>query len=230
MTTLGQRIARATQPSTAKIADAAGRSVLGLAFSDDWRGAIANINEKIDALELRRAELAEQRRGLLLGEDETALSRAENDLAAIDRDLARLRDARDLAAERARRQEEAEAGEAHARAIAEWERGNEELAALAARADALTRETGETVARLAELAERQAKQCPRDLGGHPGDRPLGSGRTLVAAQIQLSVSGVPCGINPPWRDVPTAVSTVTAGIEWARHELARSNAPRKSAA
>ncbi len=219
-------------PATATIARAADQSTVALALTRNWRVALQSIAEKIDGKEAARADLVAQRRDMLLldldgAADPKALARVENDIAAVDRDLSRLRDARSLAAERAEIDEAAERRQAEAHALAKWEGGNAELQALAEHADDITREAAGVFTRLAELAEAQAAGCPIPLDGAPSDRPLGQGRVTHAIQVQLAFAGVGfarSGIGfMPWReaDVPTAKSTVAAGLAWARAELAR---------
>jgi hypothetical protein len=224
VTTIVQRFARVTQPSIAKVAGAAGLSVLGLALSDDWGAAVESIARKIDAAETKRADLSSQRSELLLGSDETALTRVENEIAAIDRELFRLRDARDLAAERAKRQAEAEAREAYGRALVAWEAGNAEMSELAEETGALLAKAAARCVELTEMAERQAKTCPVELPGYSDVRPLGAGRTVTALQTLFAKAGVSWarhGIIVPWQAVPSLGETIKDGIEWARAEVQR---------
>lgn len=227
MTPLEKLVERYSAPGVAKIANAAGQNAIALAVTKNWSSALQAIAEKIDAAETRRAELVQRRRSLLLDEGaEKEIARAESELAAVDRDLSRLRDARELAAEREGAQRQVDEREAHARAVAEWERGNAELAALAERADALAREAAETFGALADMAERQANACPKSLPGQPADRLLGAGRALMACRRTLAASNAatawawPYGVIP-YPPPPTIAPTIRDAIQWARNELNR---------
>jgi len=223
-------------PATATIARAADQSTVALALTRNWRHALQTIAEKIDGKEAARADLVAKRRDLLVqeldGEPAAAkeLTRVETEIAAVDRDLARLRDARGLAAERTEADETAARRQAAADAMRAWESGNTELQALAERADELARLAADAFLKAADAAERQAAACPVPLDGAPSDRPLGQGRIAHAIQTQMAVAGVGfarSGIGfMPWReaDVPTAKSTVAAGLAWARAEIQRRGA------
>lgn len=225
MTPLEKLVERYSAPGVAKIANAAGQNAIALAVTKNWSSALQAIAEKIDAAESRRAELVQRRRSLLLDEGaEKEIARAESELAAVDRDLSRLRDARELAAEREGAQRQADEREAHARAVAEWERGNAELVALAGRADALAREAAETFGALADMAERQANACPGvGLGPNAADRLLGRGRAATACRWALAGAGAawasPVGGVVPYPPPPGAAETIRAGLAWARREL-----------
>ncbi len=223
MTTIAQRFARVTQPSIAKVAAAAGLSVLGLAITNDMRGAIESIVAKIDAAESRRAEIEARRKELLLGDDEAELTRAENDLAAVDRELGRLRDAREIAAERAAADDAAKAAETYARDLAAWEERNVELVALAERGDVRAREAVEIFTQVADKAEEQARTCPYALGGFPSERPLGAGRAATAARNALAAAGLDWAWQTPfrWPLPPTISQTIAGGLDWARGEIRR---------
>lgn len=225
MTTIGQRIARVTQPSTAKIASAAGLNVLGLALSDNWGAAVDAIDEKIATARARLSDLTSQRRSLLLGDDEAELSRVEGEIAALERDVARLRDARYLAAERAAAQADIEKRETYARKLAAWEAGNAEMLTEAEEVDRMARELGKRQRALGAKAEAQARECPVFLDGGPLDRPLGEGRTAAAIRMVLAIAGARWAWTGPlpWRpeDQPSAVATLKAGLDWARHEVER---------
>ena len=225
MTTIGQRIARVTQPSTAKIASAAGLNVLGLALSDNWGAAVDAIDEKIATARARLSDLTSQRRSLLLGDDEAELSRVEGEIAALERDVARLRDARYLAAERAAAQADIEKRETYARKLAAWEAGNAEMLAEAEEVDRMARELGKRQRALGAKAEAQARECPVFLDGGPLERPLGEGRTAAAIRMVMAIAGAQWAWTGslPWRpeDQTSVVATLKAGLDWARHEVGR---------
>jgi hypothetical protein len=233
---LGDLLARVTPtPAVATIARAADQSTVALALTRNWKTAMQTIAEKIDGKEATRADLVAQRRDMLLldldgAADPKALARVETEIAAVDRDLSRLRDARGLAAERAETDAAAEKRQAEAHALAKWEGGNAELQTLARRADDIAREAAGIYSRLAELAETQAATCPVELPGTQADRVLGAGRIEAAVKMTMAKAGATWAgrglalsmLRPD--ELMTAESATANGIAWARAEIQRRGA------
>jgi hypothetical protein len=234
---IGDLIARALPgPTVVTVAAAAGTSPLKLSITRNWKAAMTEIADRIETAERRRADLVAKRRDLLVqeldGEPAAAkeLTRTETEIDSIDRDLARLRDARGLAAERAEADETASRRQAAAEALARWEAGNEQLVVLARRADDIAREAAGIFARLAAATETQAASCPVELPGSRAERVLGAGRVEAAVKMTMAGSGATWAghglalsmLRPD--ELMTAESAVANGIAWARAEIQRRGA------
>lgn len=222
----------APTPSTVAIAEASGQSVITLALTRNWKVAMSLISEKLDVAHVKRRELVEARRALLLaaveGDDSAnaKLRKVENDLADHDRHIARLQDARVLAEERDEAEQAAAAAAERVRAVAAWEAGNEEMIQLAESADALAAKLAAVTIELAAKADTQASTTPKKISDHDrGASPLGSGRVMVAVQMQLAENGLRWAWQGPlpWKDRPSAASVVRTGIDWVRGEIARAD-------
>lgn len=218
-------------PAAAVVARASGQSAIALAITRNWKAQMKAIDEKLDTLHARRGELVGQRRDLLLaaveGDDgaQTKLGRIERDLADTDREVARLHDARAIAADLEEGERAAEAEAARKRQRAAWDAGNARLLELAAEADAVARKAGEVFKALVETTERQAQDCPVDLGPHSHERPLGLGRAESAFRMEMAKHGAPWAWRAmPWPAPPSIEPTIRAGVEWAAAEVERANA------
>jgi hypothetical protein len=216
-------------PSTAAIAAASGQSVVKLTITQNWKQAMEAIATKLDIAHGKRTELVEARRALLLdaaqGDDgaNAKLRKTENEIADIDRGIAQLRDANDLARERDDAEREAAAAAEYKRLKAEWDQRNADMRQLAEHADALASKTAAAFLELASKAEAQARSAPVELHGFPADRPLGHGRATTATRNVLARHGLEWAHSGlfRWPEPPTIVEVIDAGIEWASAEVRR---------
>ena len=219
-------------PAVATVAAVTNESAIRMAFAPNWQRSISLVDEKLAELQTRRAKLQDERREVIvqatLNDDPAAkrkLDTVERAIAALDIDMARVGDARAVAADKLAEEQEAEARKQYAQDVARWERDAEALAALAERGDAQARAAAEVFKELATKAEALARSAPVPLHGFPADRPLGHGRASVAARHALAAGGLDWAWQTPfrWPLPPTISETVAAGVSWARSEIERAN-------
>jgi hypothetical protein len=218
---LVNRVARPA-PAAVAVARASGESVLRVALAPDWSRSLIAIDQKLEDLTARRAGLLAERRDLLLdaidgdGPAKAQVDKLDRALAALDIDLARVADARGVAAAKAAEDRAAAARRDHLTAVARFDSAVEALTAQAAALDRLTAEYARQVLALANASEAARRLCPGRLPLHPGDHMLGFDRTVTAIRRNLRAAGCAWAWSAEFPAPPTIAATIAEGAAWAR--------------